>query len=247
MRVNDDLWTAMLGELPCLAATESCVRELQEMAIGNSLALRAIDERIELVNDKIEEARRNNQRTINLGVFEPAVQYFLNVETVTATNGTTRRRGFFDRVADLFGGNTLGVLNDVLSLIGVPLFRNLSGGDAAAQQRTIAIGDLQVKVAEIENKRGEIASQIRESVILNVLRFDELRREFQISQEVARRADLRLQILSNQYRFAVGTLDTPRYLQEINALEQQKGATFRAWSQMRAQLTRVKLLVLGTE
>ena len=248
IRMNDDLWSAMLGELPCLAATESCVKELQELAISNSLALRAIDERVELINEKINEARRNNQRTINLGVFEPAVQYFLNVEQLPGQNGQPpRRRGFFDRIADLLGGNTLGVINDVFSLIGIPLFRNIAGGDQAAQQRTIAIADLQVKVAEIENKRGEIASQIREQVILNVLRFDELRREFQISQEVARRSQLRLQIMAHQYRFAVGSMDTPAYLREINALDQQKGATFRAWSQLRAQLTRVKLLVLGAE
>lgn len=261
MQVNDDLWTAMKGELSCLEATEPCIRELQETAIANSPALRAIDERVALVNQKIDEARANNQATVNLGLFEPALQYFLRVEdlapvaevrdsrgNIITPGQPAQRRGFLDRLGDLFSGNgTLGIVNDVFSLIGVPLFRNATGGDAAAQQREIAIADLQVKIAEIENQRGNLANQIREQVTLQVLDFDTIRREFQISQEVARRDTLRLQILEQNYRFAVGTLDTPQYLREVSALDQQRAETFRAWSRLRSQLVRVKILVLGAE
>lgn len=261
MQLNEDVWSAMLGDLPCLDVSESCVQQLQAMAIGNSLALQAIDERVELVNAKIDEARANNQRTINLGIFEPALQYFLRVEDLPAVAevrdgaGTiitparpARRRGFLDRVGDLFSGNgTLGIINDVFSLIGVPLFRNATGGDAAAQQRQIAIADLQVKVAEIENKRGELANQLRERVILEVLDFDQIRREFQISQEISRRETLRLQIIEQNYRFAVGTMNTPQYLAQLSALDERKANTFRAWARLRSQLTRIKLLVLGSE
>jgi hypothetical protein len=261
MQFNEDVWSAMLGDLPCLDVSESCVQQLQSMAIGNSLALQAIDERVELVNAKIDEARANNQRTINLGIFEPALQYFLRVEDLPAVaevrDGAgniitparpARRRGFLDRVGDLFSGNgTLGIINDVFSLIGVPLFRNATGGDAAAQQRQIAIADLQVKVAEIENKRGELANQLRERVILEVLDFDQIRREFQISQEISRRETLRLQIIEQNYRFAVGTMNTPQYLAQLSALDERKANTFRSWARLRSQLTRIKLLVLGSE
>lgn len=258
MQVNDDLWSAMRGELPCLDSTESCVRQLQEMAIGNSTALRAIDERIELVNEKIDTARANNQQTINLGIFEPALQYFLRIEDVPAvaevrdsqgrviTPGQpARRRGLLDRIADIFTGGALTTINDVLSLIGVPLFQSIAGGSPEQQQREIAIADLQVKIAEIENKRGELAAQLREQVMLQVLEFDTIRREFQIAQEVSRREVLRLQIVEQNYRFAVGDMDTPQYLREVSALDEHKASTFRAWSRLRTQLTRVKLLVLG--
>ncbi|MEP0923427.1 hypothetical protein [Leptolyngbya sp. ST-U4] len=258
MQVNEDLWSAMRGELPCLEATEPCVKQLQEMAIGNSTALQAIDERIELVNEKIDTARANNQQTINLGIFEPALQYFLKIEDVPAVaevrdaqgNVTTpaqpaRRRGFLDRIGDIFTGGALTTINDVLSLIGVPLFQSIAGGSPEQQQREIAIADLQVKIAEIENKRGELATQLREQVMLQALEFDTIRREFQISQEVAKRETLRLQIVEQNYRFAVGTMDTPQYLREVSSLDQQRASTFRAWSRLRTQLTRVKLLVLG--
>jgi hypothetical protein len=253
VRFNEDLWTAMLGDLSCLDVTEPCVRQLQEMAVSNSTALQAIDQRVELINEKIEEAKQNNQRTINLGIFEPAIQAFLQIEQIQEQRAATgeiiqerQRRGFLDRIMMFFDNPVRGI-NDLLALVGVPLFRNASGGDQAAQQRGIAIADLQVKVAEIENKRGDVAQALREQVMLHVLEFDQTRREFQISQEVARRAVLRLQILDQNYRFAVGSLDTPQYLQEISAIDQQKAQTFRAWARVRSQLTRIKLLVLGED
>jgi hypothetical protein len=253
VRFNDDLWTAMLGDLPCLDVTEPCVRQLQEQAVSNSSTLQAIDERIALINDKIEEAKANNQRTIRLGLLEPALQAFLQIETIQEQRNATgeilqerQRRGFVDRIA-MFFANPVRGLNDILALIGVPLFRSASGGDQAAQERGIAIADLQVKVAEIENKRGDVAQALREQVMLHTLEFDQTRREFQISQEVARRAVLRLRILDQSYRFGVGNLDTPGYLREVSALDQQKAQTFGSWAKLRSQLTRIKLMVLGEE
>ncbi|NJN87458.1 MAG: hypothetical protein HC881_15565 [Leptolyngbyaceae cyanobacterium SL_7_1] len=38
-------------------------------------------------------------------------------------------------------------INNILSLIGMPLFRGISGGSDAQQSRQIAIADPQVKVA----------------------------------------------------------------------------------------------------
>lgn len=259
MQVNEDLWASLMGDLPCLEATEACVRQLQELAIGNAPALKAIDERIELINEKIDTARANNQQSINLGLFEPALQYFLKVEDVPAVAEVrdsegqittpaqpAQRRGFLDRVVDLFSGSgTLGTINDLLSVVGIPLFQAIAGGSAETQQREIAIADLQVKIAEIENQRGELAEQLREQVTLQLLEFDTIRREFQIAQEVAKRDTLRLAILEQNYRFAVGNLDTPQYLRELSAIDRQKAETFRQWARLRSRLVQVKLLVLG--
>ncbi|WP_083636589.1 hypothetical protein [Leptolyngbya sp. 'hensonii'] len=234
----------MLGELPCLEATEACIKSLQEMAVQKSQALQAIDSRIEVINSKIEEARANNQKTIALGVFEPLVQSWLKLETVTSSTGQQQQRGFLENVLDVFTTPLQGV-NEVLSLIGLPLFRNAIGGDAAAQQRTIAIADLQVKVAEVERQRGELAAKIREQVLLQALDFDQTRREFQVSQEVARREALRLKLITVDYRFGFG--DTNGYLQSLSAMDKQKAQTFRDWAKLRRQLTQIKLLVLGAD
>jgi hypothetical protein len=243
MRVNDDLWKSMLGDLPCLEASDTCIGQLQTAAIDRSKTLKAIDQRIEVINTKIEEARKNNQKTIALGVFEPLVQSYLKLEDVPVQQGQQpRKRGLLDRVFDFFVKPT-GAINEVLSLIGVPLFRNAIGGDPAAQSRQIAIADLQVKVAEVEKQRADLADKIREQVMLQVLDFDVLRRDFQVAQEISKREVLRQRLIEVDYRFGQG--ETTQFLGNLNALDRQKAETFKAWARLRSQMARIKLLVLG--
>ncbi len=247
MRMHDDLWTAMRGDLPCLDISEACLGQLQTLAVQNSQAIKAIEERVQIINDKIAQAKANNEKTVRLGVFEPLVQNWLTLENVPAANGQpAKKRGFLNRVLNLFA-EPIGGLNEILSLVGVPLFRNATGGDGNAQARSIAIADLQIKVAQVEKDKGELGQKIREQVILQVLDFDQYRREFQISQEVAKREALQMKVIELDYRFAVGTVNTPAYLAELKSLDQQKAQTFRAWAKLRTQLVRVKLLVLANE
>jgi len=250
LRINDDLWKAMLGELPCLETQEACIKELQGLAVQNSRSLKAIDERIQLVNNKIDEARRNNQRTINLGVFEPLVTAWLKIDNVTTTNGQgqqeTQKRGIFDRVFSLFTGGSamLSGVNEILSLIGVPLFKNLGGGDAAAQTRQIAIADLQVKVAQVEKERSELADKIRELVTAQVLEFDVVRKDFQVAQEIARREVIRGKLRQIDYRYST-KISTDSYLSSLSSLDNVKANSYRQWARLRNQLAKIKLLVLG--
>ncbi|MBD2078462.1 hypothetical protein [Leptolyngbya sp. FACHB-17] len=244
MRINDDLWKGILGDLPCLDMSNSCIQQLQQKAIESSPELKAIDERVQVIEQKVDEAKRNNQATVRLGVFEPLVQSWLKVEEVPTVAGQpARKRGLINRIGDLFFGNTLSSVNEILSLVGVPLFRNATGGDSAAQSRAIAIGDLQVKLAEIQNKRGEIAAKLRETVILQVLDFDQTRREFQISQEIARRQALQHRLIELDYRLGNG--ETTQFLGNLNALDKQKAQTFREWARLRSQMMKIKLIVLG--
>ncbi len=244
LKMNDDLWKAMLGKLPCLEARDECMVQLQSKAIANSATLKATDERITAIEEKIAEATANNKKTIALSVFEPLVQSYLRVDEIPAQNGQqATKRGFIDKVVNIFVKPVSG-LNEVLSLIGLPLFRNASGGDAAAQGRQIAINDLAVKLAEIKTKRAELADKTREAVILAVLDFDEVRRGFQISQEISRRESTRLKLLEVGYRYGQGSTD--EFLARQNAMDQRKAETYRTWARMRSQMARIKLLVLGT-
>lgn len=257
LQINDDSWSAMLGELPCLEASESCILQLQEMAIANNPTLAEIDIRVEAINERIELARTNNQRSIRLGIFEPLFQDLIRVETVQRVTDPsnvpvpgsvvqTEERGFLENVLDIFISPSRGI-NNILSLIGLPLFRNLGGGSDAQQQREIGIADLQVKVAEVERSRAEMANDLREEVMLQVLTFETLKREFQGEQEIGRRSTLRTEILSLNYRFVADSMNTAQYLTELNNLDQRRLNVFRQWAQMRTQLTRIKILVIGPE
>jgi len=243
LRINDDLWKTMLGDLPCLETTEVCIKELQGLAIQNSRSLRAIDERVQLVNQKIEEARSNNKKSISLAVFEPAVQSLFKLDDVVAQPGqtTSKKRGFLDKVLGF--ATTLAGINELLSYVGVPLFKSLTGGGDAAQSRSIQITDLQVKVAEIERQRGDLADKIKEVVMLQVLDFDVIRKDFQVSQEIARREVVRDRLNEVDYRFTPA-YSTQSYLANKSALDRTKAESYRQWARLRAQLARIKLLVL---
>jgi len=134
-------------------------------------------------------------------------------------------------------------VNNILSLIGIPLLEGITGTNAEAQRNAIAISDLQVKSAELMRGRAELAEKIRESVAIQVIDFDSSAREFQISQVIAQGKVTRMELVEVGYRF--GESNTENYLGQLSAMDQKKAATLRSWTQMRSRLERIKLLVLG--
>jgi len=243
--MNDDLWKAMQGSLPCLDVSSGCVRSLQDKAIANNVTLKEMDKAVEEINNRINEARKTNQKTVTLGIFRPVVQAYLKVDTpaATAANPNPQPRGFFSRILNVFR-NPLGVVDEVLGLIGIPLFEGVTNTNSEANRNSIAIADLQTKVAQLQKGRAELAEKIRDSVQTQVLDFDAAAREFQLSQELAKRGSQRLQIIQLNYKFGEGTSES--YLAQLSAQDEKKGSTLRAWTRMRSQLERIKLIVLET-
>jgi hypothetical protein len=242
-QINADLWAAMLGDLPCLEPTQECIGELQNMAVENNLTLQIINERVAAIEERIDEARSRNQTAVLIDSFEPLLARYLTYETVFI-NGERQQRGFFDNLLEAVA-NPINAINEALSLVGIPLIRGITRTNARAQQTAIAIGDLQVKVAAIEADARKIDQALREEVTLRVIDFDATRREFQIAQEIARRATVQHQLLEVDYRF--GNLNSQVYLSSLNALDQQKAQTYRAWARMRSQMSQLKMLVLGVQ
>ena len=66
----------MIG-LPSLEAKDECIGQPQGKAIETSKTLKAIDEWIKAIQEEVDEAKKNNQKTVALEVFEPLVQSFL--------------------------------------------------------------------------------------------------------------------------------------------------------------------------
>lgn len=243
-QINEDLWVAMMGDLPCLEPTTECISELQTMAVENNLTLAIIQERIDGIDQRIEEARARNQTSVWMDTFEPLMSRYLTYEQVMV-EGQPQQRGFFDRLLSAIG-NPLNAINEALGLIGIPLIRGVTQTNARAQQTAIAISDLQVKVAQIEQEKRKIAETLREQVALEVLEFDATRREFQISQEVARRATVQHRLLEIDYRFS-DRIDSVTYLGHLSQLDRQKADTYRAWARLRTRLARIQMMVLGSE
>lgn len=250
---SEDLWMAMLGDLPCLDMSEACIQELQDMAIANDPTLAEIEWRIEEINERIEQARSANQRRLTFSAFEPLLENLFRLDPITripdlenppipGTVVQPERRGFLEKVLSIFIEPLSGI-NEILSFVGLPLFRGATGGGDEAQQRSIAIADLQIKVTEVERGRAEMARELREKVMLETLAFDETRRQFQISQEIAQREYTRLQLLRIDYQFGDGS--TQSYLRDLSGVDQQRAATYTQWARLVTQLTKIKLLVIG--
>ncbi|WP_206669375.1 hypothetical protein [Microcystis aeruginosa] len=100
-------------------------------------------------------------------------------------------------------------------------------------------------MAELQRNRAESANRLRELVLIETLKLEEIARDFQIQQEIARRERARIEIIRISYRFGQG--NSEGYLSQLSGYDRQKAQVWREWSRMRSQLTKVKILVIGVE
>jgi hypothetical protein len=242
-RMNADQWALMYQPLSCLDISIDCVQKLQSEAVANSPLIKGVDAKIQEINNKIAEAKTNNKKSIDLSVFEPGLQVFLNQKTVVE-NGQTRTVGFLDRVGQIFT-NPGGLVNELLGAVGIPILRGMYGGTDAQQGRMIQLGDLAVKVAEMERGKVEIAAKTRERIQQLVLDFDAAAREFQAEQLIVTSQKRSLKIYSIAY--AAGDGDTNTYLSRKEQLEKSKLQVFKNWAKLRAHISNLKNLVIARE
>ncbi|MDB9372357.1 hypothetical protein [Nodularia sphaerocarpa] len=238
---NDDMWRLLRGGLPCLETTAACLQQLQDRAIAQSPLLKEIDNRVAEANEKINEARARNQKSIRLGILTPGLQYLLGPAPQPG-QPQAAGTGLVDNILGIIRGDT-GLINGLLRVIGIPFFQGTQGGNADAQRNAIAISDIQVKVAELERGRAQLADQIREKVTLSLVKFDEARTDFQTSQVIASRSIEQFKIY--ELRYIRGNNDTEGYLAKQSELDRTKANTYSSWSKMRRSLFEIKLLVLN--
>jgi hypothetical protein len=240
LRMTEDIWTAMYSPLSCLDVTPDCIAKLQQDAVANSPVIKELEVKIATVNEKITEAQTNNKKSIDLSIFEPALQVFLKQETVVE-NGQIRKVGFVERVGQIFS-NPGSLFNDLLGAIGIPLLRGSFGGNDAQQSRAIQISDLTVKVAEMERIKTEIGAKTREKVQQLMLDFDVLAREFQAEQAIAISETKSFKLYTVTY--AAGDGDTNIYLTRKGQLDKTKLQVFKNWARVRGQITAIKTVVM---
>ena len=242
-RMNADQWALMYQPLSCLDVSIDCVQKLQSEAVANSPLIRGVDAKIQEINNKIAEAKTNNKKSIDLAIFEPGLQVFLNQKTVIE-NGQPKTIGFLDRIGQIFT-NPGSLANDLLSAIGIPILRGMYGGNDAQQGRMIQLSDLAVKVAEMERGKTEIAAKTRERIQQLVLDFDGAAREFQAEQSIVVSQKRSFKIYSVTY--AAGDGDTNTYLSRKEQLEKSKLQVFKNWAKLRAHISNIKTLVIARE
>jgi hypothetical protein len=240
LRMSEDIWIAMYSPLICLDTTPECIAKLQQTAVQNSPVIKELDVKIATINQKIEAAKTNNQKSLELSIFEPALQVFLQRDTVVE-NGQSRKLGFGERVGQIFS-NPGEVFGELLGAIGVPILRGLYGGNDAQRSRAIQITDLTIKVAEMERIKTELAVKTREKVQQLILDFDVLAREFQAEQAIAQTETRSFKLYAITY--AAGDGDTNTYLNRQEKLDRTKLQVFKNWARVRGQITTIKSVVM---
>lgn len=237
--VNDDIWRLLRDGLPCLETSAACLRQLQEQAIAQSPLLKEIDYRIAEANEKINEARAKNQKSIQMAVLTPALQYILRP---APQPGYTQQREnrLIDHILGIIRGET-GLINGLLRVVGIPFFNRNQSVNTEAQRQAVPIADIQVKVAELQRGRANLADEIKEKVTVSLVNFDEARTDFQTAQVLTSSAIEQFKVF--EQRYVRGDYDTETYLLRQNELENTKAQTYRAWTKMRRALLEIKLLV----
>jgi hypothetical protein len=241
--MTQEQWALMYSPLDCLDTSLECVQKLQNDAVQNSISIKKLEAKIQEINTKIEEAKTNNKKSIDLSVFEPGLTALLKKETITE-NGQSRTIGFFERMGRLFT-NPGSVLDDLLVAVGVPILKSHYGGTDANQTKSIAITELAVKVAEMERGKAEVISKAKEKIQQLVLDFDTAAREFQAEQSIVRSEIKSFKIYAITY--AAGDGDTNTYLNRKEQLERAKLKVFKDWAKLRAQIANLKNLVIAKE
>ena len=237
-QINQDIWESMKGDLPCVQATSECIEQLQAESQQNSRLLQEIDQRIEEAQMRVDEAKLKNEQSIAISTFSPYLQAFMG-NTLTPLKSQTGQSVL--NPLNLVTGNLLAILGGQFFSMLFP-WQNQALSESGAT-RAIAIGDLQIKIAELQRNRAEIADKLREKILIEALKLEEVARDFQIQQEIAKRDHDRIEILKVAYRFGEGTSES--YLNQLSAYDRQKAITWRQWAALRSQLTRVRLLVKG--
>ncbi|WP_245587538.1 hypothetical protein [Cylindrospermum stagnale] len=240
---NDDLWKLLKGGLPCLENSAVCLAQLQEKAIAQSPLLKEMDARIGEANERIAQAQARNRRSIQLSIFTPGLQYLLG-PTPQAGQAQSQGNGLIDNVLKIIRGDT-GLINGLLNVVGVPFLQGTQGGNADAQRSAIAIGDLQIKVAELQRGRASLADLTKKEVALSLSKFDELRVGYQTQQIVLTRSVQRFKVY--ELRYIRGNSTTEDYLLKQNQLDNEKAQGYRAWASMRREIFNLKLLCLGVK
>ena len=239
---NDDMWRIMRGGLPCLEITATCLEQLQNKAVTGSPLLKELDTRIQEATSQIDEARTKNKKTVRLSILTPALQYLLGP---TPTAGSPQQgNGLIDNILGIFNGK-IGLINGLINVVGLPLFTASQGTNTEANRNAIAISDLQIKVAELQRARAQLADMTREKVAIALVKFDEGKTDFQIAQVVGARAIDQFKVF--ELRYIRGNNNTEGYLAKQSELDKVKANTYGSWGKMRRSLFEIKLLVLGVK
>jgi hypothetical protein len=124
----------------------------------------------------------------------------------------------------------------------VVIVQNIFGG-GDAQKVDLAIADLELKTSELEARKAEIASRLKDLVLAEILRFEQLHHQSELQTAIAARETTRFKVIEISYRLGEGS--TEQMMSLMSQLDRVKALAATTKLEMKAQALKIQRLVMG--
>ncbi len=225
---QDDL---LKGDLPCLDSTPECVRQLQELAIANSPDIRALDTQIGSSGDAVKLAAIQGQ-----GSFTESIAPFVSaIAPILLQNSRPQALG------EIRTSLESRLLFEALPII----ISGRATSDANQTRNSQANADLQIKLAQLEKTKTEVAIALKGKVADEVILFENIKDESNLQSTIVKRENARAKLIEIAYR--MGESDTISQIARLNDFDRKKIIASQLKTRLRSQALKIQRLVKGSE
>lgn len=217
------------GDLPCLDSSPDCLKQLQELAIANSPEIRSLDIQIASSGDAVKFARVQGQGSFaeQISPFVSAIAPILLQDSRPLASSEIRTsltsRLLFEALPTIISGRAT--------------------SDANQTRNAQANADLQIKLAQLEKTKTEVAIAIRGRVTDAVVEFEKIKDESKLQSTIVRREEVRAKLIEISYR--LGESSTIDQIARLNQFDRQKIIAAQLKTRLRSQALSIQRLVKG--
>lgn len=230
-RETSEQFDLLKGDLPCLSSKPECIKELEALAIANSPELKAIEIQIASSSDAVKLAKVQGQ-----GSFIESIQPFVSaIAPILLQNSRPQ----------VFGEIRTSLESRLLFEALPTIISGRATSDANQTRNNQANADLQIKLAELERSKSEIAIAIKGKVTDAVITFEQIKDESDLQSTIVRREEVRSKLIEISYR--LGESSTIDQIARLNDFDRKKIIAAQMRSRLRSQALRIQRLVKGSE
>lgn len=219
------------GDLPCLDSKPECVLQLQEMAIKNSPEIKAIETQISQSSDAVKLAKVQGQGSF----FETITPWVSAIAPILLQNAKPPALGEIRTP-----------LESRLLFEALPtIISGRATSDANQTKNAQSNADLQIKLAQLEKTKLEIAIALRGKIQDALITFEQLKDDANLQNTIVRREEVRAKLIEIGYR--MGESSTTEQIARLNEFDRKKISASQSKSRMRSQALRIQRLVKGID
>ncbi len=217
--------------MPCLDSKPECIKQLEVLAIANSPELKAIDAQIASSSDAVKLAKVQGEGSLA----ETIAPWVSAIAPILLQNSRPLA----------FGEIRTGLDSRLLFEALPSIISGRASSDANQTRNNQANADLQIKLAQLEKTKAEIAIAIKGKVTDAVITFEQIKDEADLQSTIVRREEVRSKLIEIAYR--MGESSTIEQVARLNEFDRKKIIAAQLKSKLRSQALKIQRLVKGSE